>query len=159
MTEKKDTREARYNAVANAMTTKERGDETIHVYSEDLDEATREELMRIQCDSGNSFEISHDIMADACAIIDGLTLDGSGSESLTDEDALDLYAEADGSASVYTYTRLQYLDNNNEGEISDIMNDEGITDISDACAIWYDRQVESYAEQLREYILAGDDNK
>jgi hypothetical protein len=148
----------RYDAICDAMTTKERGNDTIYVYREDLNEDVRDELMRIQRESGNSFEISYDIMASACAIINDKTLDGSGRDSLIDEDMLDLYADADGTASVYTSTRLEYLSPNNESEISDLMADESITSIAEACAIWYERQVESYARQLRDYILAGDDN-
>lgn len=65
-----------------------------------------------------------------------------------------IYERAPDSASPYTYTRLAYLDNQNEGEISDIMRDYSLDSIADACAVWYDQQVEKAAIIIKDWINA-----
>ncbi len=55
-------------------------------------------------------------------------------------------------ASIYTYTRLQYLNNHNEPEIYDTLK-EYDCDIQTACAIWYDNQVKDLLTALVEEIL------
>lgn len=154
----KEQQEVRRGAVAGAMTTKERGEDTIHVYREELDEETKDAMQKIQQNLEVDFETSYDIMASACDIIDGLTLEESGRDSLLDDNMLDLYAEADGSASIYTSTRLSYLTNWNEDEITSLVKDEGIDSIATACAVWYERKVQEALEALRAYII-GDDNE
>lgn len=42
-------------------------------------------------------------------------------------------------ADVRTYTRLQYLTNNNQYDIAQILKETNSEDIATACAIWYDR--------------------
>lgn len=42
-------------------------------------------------------------------------------------------------ADVRTYTRLQYLTNNNQYDIAQILKETNSDDIATACAIWYDR--------------------
>lgn len=55
-------------------------------------------------------------------------------------------------ASVYTFDRLQYLDNNNQSEISEFVQNYKV-DIATACAIWYDEQVNRACGLIRDYIL------
>lgn len=148
--------ESRRLAVSGAMTSQERENDTIHVYRDELDEATKDAMHEIQRNLDVDFDTSYDIMATACAIIDGLTLEASGRDSLLDDDMLDLYAEADGSASYYTSSRLAYLTPNNEDEISSLVKDEAIESIATACAVWYDRKVQEALEALRVYIIGSD---
>lgn len=42
-------------------------------------------------------------------------------------------------ADVRTYTRLQYLTNNNQYDIAQILKETNSEDIATACAIWHDR--------------------
>lgn len=56
-------------------------------------------------------------------------------------------------ASVYTFDRLQYLDNNNQDEISEYVKSYEV-DIATACAIWYDERVNSACGLIRDYVLA-----
>lgn len=148
--------EARRVAVAGAMKGQERGNDTIYIYRDELDEKTKDAMQTIQYALDVDFDTSYDIMNSACNIIDGLTLEKSGRDSLLDEDMLDLYAEVDGSASVYTATRLAYLKNDNEDEITRLVKDEGIDSIATACAVWYDRKVQDATEALRVYIIGSD---
>lgn len=75
-------------------------------------------------------------------------------EATDDEATEDIYERAPDSASVYTGARLSYLDVWNEGEISDVMREYGMHSIADACAAWYDRQVEQAAIIIKDWINA-----
>ena len=44
-------------------------------------------------------------------------------------------------ASVYTYDRLQYLNNSNDSDIAEYIRNYALNDVSTACAIWYSEQV------------------
>lgn len=67
---------------------------------------------------------------------------------VTDE----IYEGASDSASVYTNERLAYLNNQNESDISDVMSEYGEHSIANACAIWYDRQVEQAAIIIKDWV-------
>lgn len=113
----------------------------------------RTAILDIQQEIDADFELSYEIMADACAILAEKTLAGNDRDSLTGDD-LDFLTDADSNANVYTSTQLSYLSNNNEGEISDLMKDEAITSIAQACSVWYSRKVAEGCEALKSYILA-----
>ena len=55
-------------------------------------------------------------------------------------------------ASVYTSTRLSYLNQSNQYDITEVLK-ECSCDIATACAIWYDRKVAEACEELVAYIL------
>lgn len=53
--------------------------------------------------------------------------------------------------SVYTSDRLAYLDNSNQDEISEFVQNYK-TDIGNACAIWYNEQVQSAVSIIHDYV-------
>lgn len=138
-------------AISHAYTTKKVEDarEEITIISEDLTPEASEAIKSIQFklnDETGTFELDYDIMSSACDILANEEL-----ENIKSEDVFDNIDE--WGASVYTATRLGYLNMNNQDEISDIAKEYGC-DIQTACAVWYDRQVETAARMLREWILA-----
>lgn len=106
------------------------------------------EINQIQCDindNGAGFDLSYEIMAKACDVVSQQDI-----EELAGDDG---FYEAE-EASVYTAERLSYLNIHNQQDISDKMKEYDCEDIQTACAYWYDEQVRSACEQLRDYILA-----
>lgn len=89
---------------------------------------------------GGSSDLSYEIIASAVDLLDEDTIE-------TEEDYID-----NDSASVYTYDRLQYLNINNQDEITEVLK-EFETDIQNACAYWYDGEVKNVYYQLKDYIL------
>jgi len=55
-------------------------------------------------------------------------------------------------ASVWTFERLSYLNNDNQRDISDILKEYGCEDIATAAAIWYNQQVAEAINLLTEKI-------
>lgn len=53
----------------------------------------------------------------------------------------EIYTRSCDSASVYTATRLSYLNVWNQGDISQLMHNNDIADIETACAYWFDERV------------------
>lgn len=135
------TKQEKYNAISNAMVSHSTKD--IYIYSEKLEEEVKNKLQDIQFASEFGFELSYDIMYSACAVISDIPLE--------DLETVELSEHTNDSASVYTATRLSYLNINNQSEITDTMK-EYACDIQTACAVWFDNQVLSYATQLVEYI-------
>ena len=152
------TKEQRRKIVAEAYTTMKKGDNTIHILDTEkvTDMATQNAIMDIQRELNTSFEISYEIMADACDIIAEYKMEGVAGDNWLKNDsdmACDFFADADSCANVYTAVQLSYLDNNNEGEISALMADEAITSIAQACSIWYSQKVAEACEALKSYIM------
>lgn len=149
--------EQKYNNVCKAYTSITKGDKDINVLNNDnqLSDEARLAISKIQVDLNVSFDISYDIMADACSIISGKSLDNNPEDrySLFYE-YLDFLADADSHANVYTAVQLSYLSVDNEDEISQIIKDEAITSIAQACAIWYSQKVAEACEALKEYITS-----
>jgi hypothetical protein len=110
------------------------------------------DILEIQKNLDVEFDLSYEVMADACNIIADKTLEGNNRDSLVGDD-LDFFADADSTASVYTSIQLSYLGTHNESEISELMKDEAITSIAQACSIWYSQKVAEACEMLKEYIL------
>lgn len=151
------TKQERLDAIANAMESKKRNDKeetTYYCISDTCEESLKDVLMHLIYDDniGGCSDLSYEICAMACDIISEKTLTGDDRDSLI-SDMLDLYADADGTASVYTGVQLGYLNNMNESEISDIMKDESHNSIAQACASWYVQQVTSACESLKDYVL------
>lgn len=147
------TKQQKFELVSTAYESIKKGEEDIYILSEKLQGEERDVIMNIQIDLDAGFELSYEIMAEACGIISDKTLTGEGRDSLTGDD-LDFYADADSRANVYTAVQLSYLTANNEGEISDLMQDESITSIAQACSAWYTAKVVEACEALKDYILA-----
>jgi len=122
----------------------------IHIYADNIDEETKDILSEIQRHSGVGFELSHEIMADACNIIDEVytTADIGQSDDDLQDDAFDRTV---GIASVYTADQLSWLSVNNQSEITDIAK-EYESDIATACAYWYDNKVRGMVEELVAWI-------
>lgn len=51
-------------------------------------------------------------------------------------------------ASIMTYDRLQYLNNNNDDEIARNLREWELATVSQACAVWYDEQVQCAIEKI-----------
>lgn len=133
--------------ISKAYVTYKKGDKEIWILNTDLlDAGTQGAILNIQYSLDVDFELSYEIMADACQIISEKTLD----ELISDD--CDFFADADSRANVYTAVQLSYLNIKNEAEISDLMKDEAITSIAQACSIWYSQKVVEACEALRDYI-------
>lgn len=147
-----DTKQERLDLLSRAYTVKKVDDEReqITVINDELPEEARNAIRDLQFklnDETGSFELDYEIMSDACSLLSDI--------ELADLEEADLYEHE--SASVYTSTRLGYLNSNNQGEIGDLMQEMGLSDIADGAAYWYDRQVTTAAEMLREWVLEGED--
>ena len=149
-------KETKLNLISRAYTTMQKNNETIHILDTDVikDMATQNAILNIQRNLEVDFELSYKIMANACDIISKKTLneDETDINSLYYTD-LDFYADADGNANVYTAVQLSYLNIQNESEISEIMKDESIESIAQACTVWYIYKVAEACEALKDYIL------
>lgn len=145
--------EKRYNNVINAYITIKRGDEDIATFNDKLEKEGFDAISQIQRNLDVQFDLSCEIMKDACYIISEKTLseDTKNSDGIWYED-MDLYADADAITSVYTGVQLSYLSVNNEAEISDLMKDEAIPSIAQACSIWYSQKVAEACDALLAYI-------
>lgn len=148
------TKEKKLELVSHAYTTMQKNGDTIHILDTDVitDMATQNAILDIQRNLEVDFELAYEIMADACDIISEKTLTGIDRDSLIGDD-LDFFADADSGANVYTSVQLSYLNINNEAEISELMKDEAITSIGQACSIWYSQKVAEACEALKAYIL------
>lgn len=144
-----DTKTKKLESIKNAYCLHKRGNEDIHILDTDkLDTATQNALLDIQRGLETDFDISYEIMADACDLFSDIET----IEDLEDEASTDTANEAEPS-SVYIGVRLSYLSVNNQQEVSDIMKEYSTEDIATACAIWYDNKVREAYSVLRDYIL------
>lgn len=128
----------------NAYTSKQKGDDTILILNEQspLYELVRDVQYHLNENTG-TFELDYSIMSDACTAMSELDED-----TLEDMDPYELSMDT---ASVYTATQLSWLNINNQSEIADIVR-EHETDIGTACAVWYEQQVATACEMLRDMI-------
>lgn len=111
-----------------------------------------EELKKLYLEHYDVRDIDYETFSRACDLVSDCYNDNE-----QEKDGLDfvtdmIYERASDSASVMTYDRLQYLDNWNESDISEIMREYDMRSIADACAVWYDRQVEQAAIIISEWI-------
>ena len=141
------TKLQKYNGVKNAFMTMEKNGKDIYIYNEKIAEEVKEALREIQGELGADFELSYEIMADACGVI------GEGDfEDLNDETDAEIEC-----ASIYIADRLAYLSPKNEYDITETMKEHN-TDIQTACAIWYDNMVRNAYYQIKDYILLDNKN-
>lgn len=136
------------DAIVDSVTYKNRNNEQIMFYKDDISEELKTLLSNIGYSLDVNLDLSYQIMDTAISTLSDLDIDYIFS------DRLDLYADVDSRANVYTGIQLSYLNINNESEISDIMKDESIDSIAIACQAWYNSKVLEALEQLISYIKA-----
>lgn len=141
------TKQQKKDLLSVAYTTMEKNGETIHILDTDkVDTATQGMLLDMQRDLDVGFDMSYEIVAEACSIVGDKDLEYLEGENF------DSFADADSVANVYTGVQLSYLKVYNESEISDLMKDEAITSIAQACSIWHSQKVAEAVEMLVTYI-------
>jgi hypothetical protein len=140
-------KEIKLKELENAYKLQKRGEGYISVINTEssIHDAIRDIQFNLNQETG-TFELDYEIMDDACNIIN------DNIKNIDELKKADFYELAQDVASVYTATRLSYLNNQNEAEISDIVK-EYECDIQTACAIWYERQVTRACELIREWIM------
>lgn len=142
----------KYSNISTAMEVKKRADGTeYHCISDTCDETLKDVLMTLIYDNniGGSQDLSYEICYQATALLtDDLT-----EEQILSEDFY-IHEHTQEISSIYTATRLAYLNNNNQEEITDTLK-EYQTDISGACAIWYENMVAHACNKIIEYIKAN----
>ncbi len=145
------TKAEKIAGLGSYMTTSKRDDETVFNH---FTETTPHELEDLFLEHYNVKDLDYEIFGRALDIVseayEGKAHD-EGSDGRVEEE---IYDAASDSASVYTSDRLAYLDNQNEDEISKTMREYGETSIANACAIWYDRQVEQAAIIIIDWVNA-----
>lgn len=156
---KTDTQKERIEYIENAFTSKKVEDqrESIIIINDlllgDNSELMRDMLFKLGEEMGNgSFELSYEVMSQACDIMSEVynEMEMTGEEYTISDDTI--YERSNDNASVYTATRLSYMNIWNENDIADIMKEYGTESISTACAIWYDKQVQSACFIIKEFI-------
>lgn len=143
------TNQEKYNAIINAYTIKvvEDDREEISIFKDNNPEYINKKLSDIHYSLDTTLDLAYDIAHTATIVLENLGLDKLAS------DDLDLYAEANSIANPYTGVQLSYLNPINEAEVSDLMKDEAITSIAQACGVWYDQKVVQACEALIAFIL------
>ncbi len=144
-------KEQKIASLANAMTCKTRDDGTeFYCFT---DEAPQE-LRDLFLEHYTIRDVDYETFSDACRVIEevyGEHTDKDGRFNDIDiEEAI--YERSGDRASVYTSERLGYLNMWNEYEVSDIMSEYSAKSIANACAIWYDKQVEEQAMIIKNWI-------
>lgn len=137
-------------SLSTAMTTSVRRDNPEETFHHFTDEAPKE-LRDLYLEHYEIEDIDYETFSRACDIVSEIYTDKPDiTQDAADEKIYEIAGY--GTASVYTSTRLSYLDVNNEGDISDLMSEYGLTSIADACAAWYDRQVEQAAILINDWL-------
>ncbi len=149
------TKNERLQAVIDAFETskKDNGDEYETVSStipEEAQKAVRDIVFEID-QEGADFETAYEIVSRACTEI----MDNEGAiEESEAKDEIEGFEEwGDNSASVYTETRLGYLNMYNQDDITSKVKDFGCA-IQEACAYWYDEKARLAIDRLMRYIYA-----
>lgn len=143
------TKKEKIKSLATALTQSERdGEENFYHFTDDAPEELKDEFLKHY----NVDDLDYEMFSRAADIVAEVYED---KPKATDDEATDdIYERASESASIMTYDRLQYLNNNTEGEISDIMHEYSERSIATACAIWYDKQVEEMAIIIKDWVNA-----
>lgn len=92
----------------------------------------------------------YQIFSEACDVV--AEVYETRKDKSRDEAEIDIYESDMEYASVWTQERLGYLNMWNEEEISEVMKQGIFTSIADACAYWYDKQVEQAAIILNDWV-------
>lgn len=134
-------------AYRDTFTTTTRSDETtVTILRDNLPDDIRAHLLDILHDakekSGN-IDLAYDIVRDACDLLPDTI------EALATFDPYDITVEC---ASVYAYQRLEYLNPNNQYDITEVLKETNATDIATACAIFYDRIVQETIADMVDFF-------
>jgi len=126
-----------YNTLVNCLTqsTRDNGNEFYLVKDNTPEHITAmvyELTHTINKDAGD-LDLSYDILHSALNVLSNVDYD--------DLSNFDRFENTQEYASPYTATRLSYLNNNNQQDISDIFKEYRDIDIATAISIWYDNQV------------------
>ena len=124
----------------------------IYLISDKCDPELKSVLMGLIYDEniGGTHDLGYEIVSNAIDIL----VDNSEDGSLNEDDLMDL---CNDSASVYTATRLSYLNPYNESEITNRIKDFDC-DIQTACAIWYDNMVYEAVTKLFAWVMEDEEN-
>jgi hypothetical protein len=96
-------------------------------------------------------DVDYESFSDAIDVV--IEVHNNLDDELTDDEIVErIYEMSSDSASVYTQTRIEYLNIWNQYEISETMREYSLDDISTACAVWYDRQVEQMAIIINDWV-------
>lgn len=95
----------------------------------------------------------YEIFGSACGILVDIYNDEAQETDGNDFTIDAIYERSSDQASVYTAVRLSYLDIGNQEDIGSWVR-ANYTDIADACAYWYDNQVEQAAFIINEWVNA-----
>lgn len=150
------TKKEKIALLEKAYTVKKIGEEEKIIISEDNTKEEQEVIKNLQFklnhEVGNgSFEMCYGIMDKACDIVGEISEEYT---RMTENVFLDEINErANGSASVYNADRLALLNIWNEDEIAEVMGEYSCKMISEACAIWYDKQVELACIILKDWLM------
>lgn len=126
---------------------KDNGNE-IYVLSSKLPEKEREELVSIAfniSETTQGFDLPYEILNNAINFVSDMDMENQ-----------DWRDNAIEFASVYNAERLSYLNIWNKDEISSIVG-EYQTDISGACAIWYDERVIEAIQMVLDWLNDNED--
>lgn len=113
--------------------------------SEEYQESLRAIAFEIHDDTSD-FDLTYEILNDACMFVSELEEEEIKDDNWRDSATLEF-------ASVYTQARLEYLNQNNEYNITEIMR-ECECDIQDACAQWYDERVNEAIDMVINWLKA-----
>lgn len=109
-----------------------------------------EELKELFMEHYEIRDLEYEIFKKACDLVSEIYTD---TPTIAEDKATEeIYERACDRASVFTSDRLSYLNLWNENEISETMQEYSLKSISDACAVWYDRQVEQAACIINEWV-------
>ena len=116
------------------------------------DETLEKEVYNLLSDvcrniESGSFDLNYEILQSTLAYLDDESIE---LDDLLNDD-FEINYPFDGFSSIYTSDRLDYLNNNNQSDITQALK-ETDSDIQDACAYWYDRQVENTLYSLRDTL-------
>jgi hypothetical protein len=139
-------KQQKYDAVVNAMTTRQREDKEIYTLKEDTAPEVAKALRDVLYNSGEPLDLAYEMLNSAINELGNYTL-----EQIENDDAECQLQEVE-TASVYTGVRLSYLNNANQTDISTIMKDYSLDDIATACAVYYDEKVREMITALATFI-------
>lgn len=144
------TKKEKIACLSEAMTTSKRdSDEESFYHFTDKAPRKLKDLFLQQYDVQN---LDYETFSHACDIVSEIYADKPNATD--DEVTEDIYERSHDSASVYTSTRLSYLNNQNESDISELVKETSYNSIASACAIWYDKQVEQQAIIIKDWVNA-----
>lgn len=143
------TQKAKIALLPNAIKSTSRPDGTM--FSHFTDDAP-ESLKQLFLEHYEVADLDYQTFGEACELVSEIYADEPDANAKKVEEMV--YERSGDRASYYTSDRLAYLSPSNEGEISDIMRDYGMHSISEACAAWYDKQVEQQAILIKDWVNA-----